>query len=314
MRIVVLDGRLINPGDVSWSPLEALGELTVHDRTSPDQIEARAAGAEAVLTVRAPLNREAIRHLPTLRYIGALGSDSRHINVDAARKRGIVVTDTAGADAESTAQHTFALLLELTQGCGRHAHVVRGGRWSKGPDFTFWLHPIVELAGRMIGIVGWGRIGSTVGRIAASFGMRVCAYDPHPSAPHDHVAFSPLEDLLAAADVVSLHCPLTPVTERMINRATLERMRPDAYLINTAHGALIDEEALADALRARRLGGAGLDVLSTEPPSLKNPLLRAPRCIITPHLSGAPRATRQRIIERAAEHLRAYQQQSAGQK
>jgi glycerate dehydrogenase len=309
MKIVVLDGHVLNPGDLSWAPLEALGDLSVHDRTPPDQIEARSKGAEAVLTVRAPLNRETIRHLSSLRYIGALGSDAAHINVDAARKRGIAVTDTAGVDTESTAQHAIALLLELTQGCGRHAHAVRGGRWSAGSDCTFRLQPLMELAGRAIGIVGWGRIGSAVGRIAASFGMRVCACDPRPSAPSDGVSFVPFDELLSAADVVSLHCPPTPVTERMINRIALDRMRPDAYLINTAHGALIDEDALAEALRARRIGGAGLDVLSTEPPSPKNPLLRAPRCIITPHLGWGARATRQRVIERAAENLRAFQQQ-----
>ncbi len=309
MNIVILDGYALNPGDVSWAPLEALGKLSVYDRTPLEQIEARAKGAEVVLTVHTPLNRETIRHLTALRFIGVLGSDAAHVNVEAARKRGIDVADTAGVDTESTAQLTLALLLELTHGCGHHAHAVRNGRWSRSPDITFRLQPMMELAGRTIGIVGWGRIGSAVGRMAAALGMRVIATDPAVSA--SGVAMKPLEELLVESDVVSLHCPRTPLTERMINQAALARMKPDAYLINTAHGALMDEAAVAEALRARRLGGAGCDVLSSEPPSPKNPLLHAPRCIITPHLGWGTRATRQRIIDRAAEQVRAFQERRA---
>lgn len=304
MKIVVLDGHVVNPGDLSWSPLEALGDVQIHDRTTVEQIESRAKSAEAVLTVRTPLNRETIRHLTNLRYIGVLGSDASHVNSEAARKRGIEVADTAGADTESTAQLTLALLLELTHGLGHHAHAARNGRWSRGPDISFRLQPLAELHGRTFGIVGLGRIGAAVARIAAGFGMRVAACDPTPPAnASSRATLVTLETLLAEADVVSLHCPHTPVTERMINAAALARMRPDAYLINTAHGALVDEEALADALRNRRLGGAALDVLSSEPPSPKNPLLRAPRCLITPHLGWGTRAARERIIARAAEQL-----------
>ncbi len=304
MKIVVLDGHVLNPGDVSWAPLQAFGEVQVHDRTPVEQIESRAKLAEAVFTVRTPLNRETIRHLTNLRYIGVLGSDPSHVNIEAAKKRGIEVADTAGIDTESTAQLTIALLLELTHGAGHHAHAARNGRWSRGPDISFRLQPLMELNQRTIGIVGMGRIGSAVARIAAAFGMRVLACDPAlPPNASAHATAVGWETLLAEADVVSLHCPHTPVTERMINTAALERMKPTAYLINTAHGALVDEEALADALHARRLGGAALDVLSSEPPSPKNPLLRAPRCLITPHVGWGTRAVRERIIVRAAEQL-----------
>lgn len=311
MKIVVLDGHMLNPGDLSWGPLEALGALDVYDRTPVEQLHARAKNATAILTVRTPLNRETIRHLPNLRYIGILGSDASHVNVEAARKRGIEVTDTVGADTESVAQLTFALMLELTHGIGHHAHATRNGRWTRGPDMTFRLHPLTELRGLTLGLLGLGRIARSVARIAVGFEMRVIAYDPNPSDPTPaDVSMGSLESVVAESDVLSLHCPHTPVTERMINTALLARMKPHAYLINTAHGALVDEEALADALRNRRLAGAALDVLSSEPPTPKNPLLRAPRCLITPHLGWGTRASRERIIARAAEQLGAFIQRN----
>lgn len=311
MKIVVLDGYALNPGDLDWSALRELGELTVFDRSAPEEVEARARGAAAILTHRVPLNRETIRHLPELRYIGILGSDTAHVNSDAARKRGIAVTLTDGVDTAFAAQHTLALLLELTQGCGHHAHAVRQGRWARCPDVTFRLQPLMELQGRTLGLIGCGRIGRAVARIATALGMHVMAADPAPAEPWpESVQRVELDQLLAESDVVSLHCPHTLQTEKLINQATLARMRPGAYLLNTAHGQLIDEGALAEALCARRLAGAGLDVLSTEPPSLKNPLLRAPRCLITPHLGWGARAVRERILAQAAAHLRAFQRQT----
>lgn len=309
MKIVVLDGYPLNPGDVSWSPLQALGEVTIHERTAAEQVEARAKDAEAVLTIRVPFNRETIRHLTALRYIGILGSDPASINMEAARKRGIVVNQTPDADVESVAQHTFALLLELAHAVGNHAHTVRNGRWSRGPDFTFRLQPLIELNGQTIGLIGFGRVGQAVARIARGFGMNALVYDPVLANPlPDGVLSASLDELLSNSDVVSLHCAHTPQTERLINQATLARMKPTAYLLNTAHGSLLDEEAVATALRERKLGGVGLDVLSAEPPSMKHPLLRAPRCIITPRLGWATRAARQRIIDQASEQLKMFQQ------
>ncbi len=306
MKIVVLDAAPLGLNDISWASIEALGEVAIHERTTPEELDTRARGAQAILTLRVPFNRECLRRLTDLRYIGVLGSDPSIINVDAARKRNITVNWTDGIDTDSVAQHTIALLLELTHGVGRHAHTVRNGRWSRAHDFTFRLQPLSELSGTTLGIIGFGRIGQAVARIARALGMNVVACDPAlSSSPAEGVSIAPLEEVLAAADVVSLHCPHTPQTDRLINQDTLARMKPAAYLLNTAHGALVDEEALATALRDRKLGGAGLDVLSAEPASPKNPLLRAPRCIITPHLAWATRAARQRIINRAAEQLRA---------
>ncbi|MCO6399818.1 MAG: D-2-hydroxyacid dehydrogenase [Verrucomicrobia bacterium] len=306
MKIVVLDAAPLGLNDISWASIEALGEVAIHERTTPEELDTRARGAQAILTLRVPFNRECLRRLTDLRYIGVLGSDPSIINVDAARKRNITVNWTDGIDTDSVAQHTIALLLELTHGVGRHAHTVRNGRWSRAHDFTFRLQPLLELSGTTLGIIGFGRIGQAVARVARALGMNVVACDPAlSSSPAEGVSIAPLEEVLAAADVVSLHCPHTPQTDRLINQDTLARMKPAAYLLNTAHGALVDEEALATALRDRKLGGAGLDVLSAEPASPKNPLLRAPRCIITPHLAWATRAARQRIINRAAEQLRA---------
>lgn len=308
MKIVVLDAYVMGPGDELWSPLRALGELTLHDRTSVEEIETRARGAEAILTVRAPMNREIIRKLTALRYIGVLGSDPASINVDAARKRGIVVNCAAGADAESTAQHTFSLLLELAAGVGHHAHTVRNGRWARSQDFTYRLQPLMELSGQTIGVVGFGRVGQVVARIARGFGMNVLIVDTTPPAAIPEGAhLGELDALLSVSDVVSLHCPHTLQSERLINSATLARMKPSAYLLNTAHGALIDEDAVAASLRERKLSGYAADVLAGEPPSPKNPLLRAPRCILTPHLAWGSRAARERIIQQAAEQLKQFQ-------
>ena len=313
MKIVVLDGYPLNSGDLDWAPLRELGELCVHDRTVPDQIEPRARNAGAILSVRTPLNRETIRHLTALRYIGILGSDPAPINQEAARKRGITVQHAPGIDAASIAQHTMALLLELTNACGHHAHAVRNGRWSKSPDFTFRFQPITLLAGKVFGLVGYGVVARSVAAMAAAFEMRILAFDPAQKEPIPaEIDAHSLDHLFAESDVISLHCALTPLTERMINAANLSRMKPGAWLLNTAHGALIDEAALAEALQPRRLAGAGLDALASEPPSQRNPLLRAPHCLITPRLGWASVETRRAILETAARQLREFIRSSAG--
>lgn len=308
MKIVVLDGYTLNPGDLSWDGLRALGEVTVHDRTPPEQIEPRARLAEAVLTNKTALNRETIRHLAQLKYIGVLATGYNVVNVEAAKKRGIVVTNVPGYGTASVAQHVFGLLLELTHQVGHHAFTVRKGRWSRTPDFCYWLHPLVELDGLTMGVVGYGAIGQAVARIALGFGMKVLIADPGPPAalPAGAAAVA-LDELLSRSDVVSLHCPLTPVTERMINEASLNRMKRGAFLINTSRGGLIDEAALLAALQDGRVGGAGLDVLTEEPPSDKQPLLRAKNCIVTPHLAWATRAARARLMNEVVENLRAFQ-------
>lgn len=307
MKIVVLDGYPLNPGDLDWLPLREIGELTVYDRTAPDEVEPRARGAEAILTIRVPLNRELIRHLPALRYIGVLGSELGPINVEAAKKRNITVQHLSGIDAESVAQHTIALLLELTNACGHHAHSVRNGRWQRAPDFTFRFQSIRLLNGQVMGVIGYGAIGRAVARIASGFGMQILVCDPAlPASLPAGIEAASADAVFARADIVSLHCALTPLTERIVNQASLARMKPGSYVINTAQGALIDEEALAEALDRRHLAGAALDVLSSEPPSPKNPLLRAPRCLITPRLGWAAFATRRQIIEIAAQQLRAF--------
>lgn len=307
MKIVVLDGYTLNPGDLSWDGLAALGDLKVHERTPPEEIEKRVGTAEVVLTNKTPLNRETIRHLTGLKYIGVLATGFNVVNVEAARKRGVVVTNVPGYGTASVAQHVFALLLEIAQQAGHHAFTVRKGRWSRTPDFCYWLHPLLELDGRTMGVVGYGRIGQAVARIALGFGMKVVVADPNPPAalPAGIVACS-LDELWGRCDVVSLHCPLAPETERLVNEATLARMKRGVIIINTSRGGLIDETALQAALQSGHVGGAGLDVLSVEPPPEDHPLLRARNCLITPHLAWATQAARARLLDTVVANLKAF--------
>ena len=308
MKIVILDGATLNPGDLSWAPLEALGQLKIYERTALEQIVPRAQHAEAVLTNKTPLNRETIRHLTALKYIGILATGHNVVNVEAARKRGVVVANVPGYGTASVAQHTFALLLELATQTGHHAHTVRQGRWSKQPDFCYWLHPMLELSGLTMGLIGYGQIGQAVARMARAFGMAVLIHTPHPpkELPEGMRAVE-LDELLAGSDVVSLHNPLTPLTEKMINEAALARMKKGAILINTSRGGLVDEAALVAALRSGHLRGAGLDVLAEEPPDERNPLLRTKGCLITPHLAWGTKAARQRLLDEVVANLRAFQ-------
>jgi glycerate dehydrogenase len=310
MRIVILDAHTTNPGDLDWAPLAALGELVLHDRTPADEIVARAAGAEAVLTNKTPLTAAMLAALPGLRYAGVLATGVNVIDVDAARAAGITVTNVPAYSTPGVAQAVFALLLELTNQTGRLSADVHAGRWQACEDFSFWDGDLVELDGLTLGIVGYGDIGRRVARIAAALGMHVTAAtrSRRPGTVEDGVEFLAIDDLFGTADVVSLHCPLSPETTRLVNAARLAAMKPTAYLINTARGGLVDEQALAEALSAGRIAGAGLDVLTSEPPREGSPLLKSPRCVITPHVAWATRKARARLIAAAAENLAAFQQ------
>lgn len=303
--IVVLDGHTLNPGDLDWSALAALGELTVHDSTPPVLVQERAAGAQILLTNKTPLPRRVMELLPELKYIGVLATGYNVVDTLAANERGIPVTNVPGYGTAAVAQHVFALLLELTQRTGLHSDTVRAGDWSRSADWCYWRTPLVELSGLTMGIVGWGAIGQAVARIGRAFGMKVIAATRRPRV-EDGVAFTTVDELFRLADVVSLHCPLTPETQGMVHAERLAGMKPTAFLINTGRGPLIVEADLAEALRAGRIAGAALDVLSTEPPAPDNPLLTAPHCLITPHLAWAAKASRQRLMDAVVENVRAF--------
>ena len=305
--IVVLDGHTANPGDLSWEPLEAVGRCTVHDRTVPAEIVPRAAAADIVLTNKTPLTRETIEALPRLACIGVLATGYNVVDAVAARDRGIPVCNVPEYGTPTVAQATFALLLELTNRVGHHADTVRAGRWSACPDFCYWDGGLVELAGLTLGIVGHGRIGRAVAGIGRAFGMNVLANrrSPHPG-DEPGVRQVDLPTLLRESDVVSLHCPLTPETNGLIDAAALSLMKPTAFLLNTSRGPLVVESDLAAALEAGVIAGAGLDVLREEPPPATNPLLQARNCIVTPHQAWATRAARRRLIDVAAGNVAAF--------
>jgi glycerate dehydrogenase len=293
-NIVILDGHTLNPGDLSWSGLEKLGQLQVHARTPVDLVVSRCRTAAIVLTNKTLIDGESIRALPDLKFIGVLATGYNVVDVAAAAECGVPVSNAPGYARASAAQAVFSLLLELASRTGDHARLVREGAWVSAPDFCFWNYPLHELAGRTLGIVGYGSIGQSVAAIARAFGMSVIVHSRRPVAGEENIG---LDDLFSRADVVSLHCPLTPQTRELVNAARLSRMKPTAFLINTGRGALVDEAALAEALNAGRIAGAGLDVLSQEPPTAENPLLTACNCIITPHIAWATRAARQRLMD-----------------
>ncbi|MCK5118446.1 MAG: D-2-hydroxyacid dehydrogenase [Candidatus Latescibacteria bacterium] len=308
MKIVVLDGKTLNPGDLSWETLERFGELTVYDRTPTDQVVARSIGAELLLTNKTPLSAEAFSQLPDLRYIGVLATGYNIVDVVAAARHGVTVTNVPTYGTHSVAQMVFALLLELCHHVGAHSEAVRKGAWSQSVDFCFWNYPLVELAGKTMGIIGFGRIGRQTAQVASALGMRILAAEPDRENPPELEDFSWAEipELLAAADVVSLHCPLFPETEGLINRENIERMKRSAFLINTSRGGLVVDADLAEALDNDRIAGAGLDVLSSEPPDEDNPLLRAKNCLITPHISWATKEARARLMATAIQNVEAF--------
>ena len=307
MQIVVLDGYTLNPGDLTWDGLEALGACEVHDRTPAGRIVERAQGAGIVLTNKTPLSRDTIEQLPALKYIGVLATGYNIVDIAAAREKGVCVANVPSYGTASVAQMVFAHLLHLTQHVAEHAESVRDGQWSRSEDFCYSLFPLVELSGLTMGIVGLGRIGCETARLALAFGMRVIYHDIATDAPADlEVEAVDLDTLFRESDVVSLHCPLTEANAGMVNRERLELMKPTAFLINTSRGLLVDEAALADALNAGRIAGAGLDVLSEEPPTRENPLLLARDCCITPHIAWATRSARQRLMAIAVDNVRAF--------
>ncbi|MBK8090580.1 MAG: D-2-hydroxyacid dehydrogenase [Verrucomicrobiaceae bacterium] len=307
MKIVLLDAHTANPGDVSWSPFESIGPCDIHPRTPLEETVARCAGATAIITNKAPITREIIAALPDLRYIGVIATGFNVVDTVAAKERGIPVTNVPGYGTPAVAQHVFALILELANHVGAAAADVRAGGWQRCPDFCYWDKPIIELAGKTLGIVGYGGIGAAVARIGAAFGMRVLASRRSwPTPPPPGIEPADTDTLFRHSDVLSLHCPLTDDTKHLINERTLGLMKPTALLINTGRGPLVDEAALAAALNAGTIAGAGLDVLSVEPPKQPNPLQQAKNCLITPHVAWASREARTRLIDACAANLRAF--------
>jgi glycerate dehydrogenase len=306
--MVVLDGYTLNPGDLTWDELESQGSLTVYDRTPNEIIMERARGAEILFTNKTPLTAETIDALKALRYIGVLATGYNVVDVQAAKQRGIPVTNIPSYGTESVAQMVFAHILELARNVRHHADAVRQGRWAEAEDFCFWDTPQMELSGKTMGIVGFGRIGRAVGRVAVAMGMTVVAHDAKPGDAPDWAGFRWLgmEELLRESDVVSLNCPLFPETHGLIDARALGLMKPTAILVNAARGPLVVDRDLADALNSGRIAGAGLDVLSEEPPAPDNPLLTAKNCRITPHIAWATREARARLMHTAARNLQAF--------
>ena len=307
-QIVVIDGWTLNPGDLSWEALEELGEVTVYDRTPAEEIIPRAAGAAVALTNKVPFSSETIAALPDLRLISVLATGVNPIDTEAARKRGIPVSNVPGYSTESVVQMTFAHLLNMVSALCYFTEKTRGVAWTSAPDFTFYGETLVELAGETFGIVGYGAIGRRVAQVAMAFGMNVIAFSRSltPGTETGGVRSVTLDDLFASADVVSLHCPLTSENRHMVDRRRLAMMKPSAFLINTARGPLIDPDALADALNAGKLAGAGMDVLTFEPPAESEPLLSARHCFITPHNAWATREARLRLMAETVANVKAF--------
>ena len=309
MKIVVLDGYALNPGDLSWTGMEALGELTVYERTSPSEVLERSAGAEVLITNKTVITAERMAALPQLKYIGVLATGYNVVDIDEARNRGIVVTNIPAYSTASVAQMVFAHVLNITQRVGYYATENANGRWTNSVDFCYWDTDLVELDGKKMGIVGLGNIGRATARIAQAFGMEVLVVtSKEQSALPEGMKKVTLDELFAQSDVVSLHCPLTPDTKEMVNAARLQTMKPSAILINTGRGPLVNEQDLADALNEGRIAAAGLDVLSVEPSVTGNPLLGARNCFITPHIAWATKEARIRLMDIAVNNLKSYQE------
>ena len=310
MKIVVLDGYTENPGDLSWDALAALGELTVYDRTSlTDEKEAigRIGDAEVVLTNKTPITKAVLDACPGIRFISVLATGYNIVDYNYAREKGIAVSNVPAYGTASVGQFAIALLLEICHHIGHHSESVHAGNWENSPDFCYWDYPLIELDGKTLGVIGFGRIGQTTGRIAKAMGMRILAYDSHPSDSGRAIAeYTDLDTLLSSSDVIALHCPLFPETQGLICRETIAKMKDGVILINNARGQLVVEQDLADALNSGKVAAAGLDVVSTEPIRRNNPLLGAKNCFITPHISWAPKESRQRIMDCTVENVQAY--------
>jgi glycerate dehydrogenase len=308
MKIVVLDGYALNPGDLSWDSLKQLGEVEIYDRTPEELVVERVDEADVVLTNKTRLSRATLAQAPTLKYIGVLATGYNIVDTQSARELGIVVTNIPTYGTASVAQFAIALLLELCHHVGLHAEAVRNGEWSRNPDWSFWKTPLIELSGKTIGIVGFGRIGRQTAAIASAVGMKVVANDAVEAGAPDYPGFQwmPLDRIVTEVDVLSLHCPLFPDNKGMINRERLGRMKRSAFLLNTSRGPLVVDQELADALNHGVIAGAALDVLSVEPPIASNPLLSAKNCIVTPHIAWATKEARSRLLDIAVENVRAF--------
>ena len=308
MKIVVLDGYTLNPGDISWGGMEALGEVTVYDRTKPEDIIERIGDAEVVYTNKTPITKETLDACPSIKFIGVLATGYNVIDIAAAKEKGIPVSNIPTYGTAAVSQFAIALLLELCHHIGEHSDAVKAGEWSSNPDWCFWKHPLVELDGKTMGIIGFGRIGQDTGKIAQALGMKVLAYDAfkRPELESDTCHYTDLDTLLKESDVISLHCPLFPDTEGIINKDTIAKMKDGVMIINDSRGPLIVEQDLRDALDSGKVAGAALDVVSTEPIKMDNPLLGAKNVILTPHIAWAPKESRQRLMDIAVENLKAY--------
>jgi glycerate dehydrogenase len=308
MKIVVLDGYALNPGDLDWKDLRKLGDLVVYDRTPPEQVVERATGATAIFTNKTPVNENAINQLPDLKFIGVLATGYNIVNTEVAKAKGIVVANVPSYSTSSVAQLSFALLLELCVHVQRHSDAVMEGKWSRSLDWCFWDYPLIELAGKTIGIIGFGTIGSQVGDIATAFGMNIIANSRRkPDQPHrTNFRWAEIPELLSESDVVSIHCPLFPETQGLINNDTLKLMKSSAFLLNTSRGPIVVDQDLADALNNGVIAGAGIDVLSTEPPSKGSPLFNTKNCIVTPHIGWATKEARTRLMTRTVNNLTSF--------
>ena len=307
MNIVVLDGYTLNPGDLTWKDLESLGPCTVYDRSAPEEVVPRAKDAEIILTNKTVLSSDTIKQLPKMKYIGVLATGYNIVDIEAARDIDIPVTNVPTYSTQSVAQIVFAHLLNLAHHAAHHAQTVRSGRWTSSPDFCYWDTPLIELAGLTMGIIGFGRIGQATAKLALAFGMNVIFYDiAEPSNIPQGCQPAEMDDIFRTSDVISLHCPLTSDTEKIINTERLELMKKTAFLINTSRGPLVDEQALAEALNNETIAGASLDVLSEEPPGENNPLLTARNCYITPHIAWATLAARKRLLQVAVDNVASF--------
>ena len=308
MKIVILDSYTENPGDLSWDGIARLGELTGYDRTAAEDVIRRIGDAEVVFTNKAPITREVIDACPSIRFISVLATGYNCVDYVYAKEKGIPVTNIPAYGTDSVGQFAIALLLEICHHIGHHSDTVHAGKWTNSPDFCYWDYPLIELAGKTMGIIGFGRIGQVVGRVAKALGMKVLAFSRSESESGKAIAdaYVDLDTLLRESDVVSLHCPLFPETEGIINKETIAKMKDGAILINNSRGQLVVEQDLADALNSGKLAAAGLDVVSVEPIRADNPLLSAKNCIITPHISWAAKEARERIMQMAEKNLQAY--------
>jgi glycerate dehydrogenase len=313
MKIVVLDGYTLNPGDISWKCMEKFGEVKVYDRTSYDLkgeelIIERVGDAEVVFTNKTPISKNALKKMPDLKFIGVLATGFNIVDVNAAKEAGIVVTNIPTYGTDAVSQMAIALLLEICHHVGEHSNSVMRGEWTNNQDWCYWNYPLIELAGKTMGIIGYGRIGQGTGRIAQALGMKVIAYDQYKnqSLESDTMKYVELDELMAKSDVITLHCPLLESTKGIINKNTISKMKDKVIIINNSRGQLIVEEDLAAALNSGKVGAAAVDVVSTEPIKMDNPLLKAKNCIITPHISWAPKESRERLMNIATENLKQF--------